>query len=158
VPRATFDVDVLTTDDVAKLDRFFAACEAKGFEVPVEYRRGWGDRLADLSLLKVRLFAGGRAVTVDVFVAATPFQKAALDRRCEVTVPSRPAPLPVVTAADLLLFKLLARRPKDRLDVQNVLAVQGVPDEPYLREQARRLGIVAELDAAIEEARRAGES
>ena len=57
-----------------------------------------------------------------------------------------------MSPADLLLFKLLADRRKDRLDVQNILTVQGTPDPSYLREWATKLGLSAKLHAALAEA------
>ena len=50
------------------------------------------------------------------------------------------------------LFKLMADRPKDRVDVQNVLAVQGVPDSTCLHEWAERLGVRDRLHRALAEA------
>ncbi|MEO6597441.1 MAG: hypothetical protein ABIP94_22080 [Planctomycetota bacterium] len=54
--------------------------------------------------------------------------------------------------ADLILFKLMADRPKDRVDVQNVLTVQGIPEPEYLRDWAARLGVADRLERALAEA------
>ena len=152
VPRATYDVDVLVESSPERLDRCFDACAQRGFEVDEIYRKGWRDRVRDMPLVKVRLFRDGRAVTSDLFLVTTPFQEAAFARRRDVQVPSLGRHVPVVSPADLVLFKLLAARPKDRADVQNVLTVQGVPDPDYLRTWARRLGVEEALDRAIVEA------
>jgi hypothetical protein len=58
----------------------------------------------------------------------------------------------VVTAADLILFKLLADRPKDKADIQSVLSVQGIPDADYLRDWAARLGVADRLEPALADA------
>ena len=127
------------------------ACEDRGFVVDDAYRSGWRDRLRDMQMVKVRLFREGRAVTADVFLLSTPFQEAALERTVLVDIPGVRPQVPVVSAADLILFKLMANRPKDSLDVQNVLTIQGVPDEDYLRLWAARLAVTDQLLAALEE-------
>ncbi|MBI5366014.1 MAG: hypothetical protein HZA54_03170 [Planctomycetes bacterium] len=152
VPRATFDVDLLLPLEPGRLRAFFRACEARGFDIPEEYRAGWQDRIRDMPLVKVKLFQAGRAITVDVFPVTTEFQRSAFARRQTVALQELDRTVSIVTAADLILFKLLADRPKDRVDVQNVLAVQGVPDEAYLRQWAERLGLRDRLDRALSEA------
>jgi hypothetical protein len=149
IPRATFDVDVLVEAAPAKMAALFSACERRGFGVDEAFRAGWRDRVAGMELVKVQLFREGRAVTCDVFPVSTAFQRSAFARRCLVEVPGLGRNVPVISAADLVLFKLLADRPKDRLDVQNVIAVQGVPDPDYLREWARQLGVEARLERAL---------
>ncbi len=54
-----------------------------------------------------------------------------------------------VTAEDLILLKLLANRPKDRVDVADILFVQVTLDEAYLRRWAATLGIAVELEDAL---------
>ena len=54
-----------------------------------------------------------------------------------------------VTAEDLILLKLLADRPKDRIDIADTLFIQGRVDESYLRHWATTLGVVPQLDAAL---------
>ena len=58
----------------------------------------------------------------------------------------------VLGPADLILHELVAGRPKDLADVQNVLAVQGPVDASYGREWAARLGVTQRLDAALRQA------
>lgn len=152
VPRATYDVDVLVEPAEGRMPALFRACEARGFAVDDAYKSGWRDHVRDMLLAKVQLFRSGRSVTCDVFPVATPFQESAFARREEVSIPSLGHTISVISAADLILFKLLADRPKDRLDVQNVLVVQGVPDERYLRDWATRLGVQDRLSQALADA------
>jgi hypothetical protein len=60
--------------------------------------------------------------------------------------------MPLIKAQAFRGGQLLADRPKDRLDVQNVLTVQGLPEPEYLREWAGRLGIADRLERAIADA------
>jgi hypothetical protein len=50
---------------------------------------------------------------------------------------------------DLILLKLLAGRPKDRIDVGDILFIQGQLDEAYLREWASRLGVADLLNEML---------
>lgn len=152
VPRATYDVDLLVAPAADGIARLFDACSARGFAVDDVYRRGWRDRVGDMLLAKVQLFRDGRAVTCDVFPVSTPFQEAAFTRCRKIQVPGLEREVRVVSPADLVLLKLLADRPKDRVDVQNVLLVQGIPDREHLFDWARRLGITERLQRALRDA------
>lgn len=54
-----------------------------------------------------------------------------------------------VSPEDLILSKLLAGRPKDLVDVADVLFIQGDLDVIYLRLWAGRLGILESLEQAL---------
>lgn len=58
----------------------------------------------------------------------------------------------VLGPADLILHTLVAGRPKDLADVQNILAVQGHVDPSYLREWSGRLGVTPRLETALQQA------
>jgi hypothetical protein len=59
--------------------------------------------------------------------------------------------LSVVSPEDLVLFKLLAARPRDLGDVADVLFIQGQLDETYMRRWARELGVSDRLEKALAE-------
>jgi hypothetical protein len=149
IPRATFDVDLLVEADEERLSQGFAALERRGFGVEDTYKKGWRDQVRDMPLVRVQMFRDGRAVSGDLFLVTTPLQRSAFGRCRTVQLPGVANAVRVVSPADLILFKLLADRPKDRLDVQNVLTVQGVPDAPYLHEWAKRLGVADRLVLAL---------
>jgi predicted nucleotidyltransferase len=100
-----------------------------------------------MPLVKVRLFLDGRSVDADIFIAETSFQREVLERRVAAGVEGRDVKL--VSAEDLILFKLVAGRPRDLIDVQDVLFTQGKLDEPYLRRWAGPLGVEARLDEVL---------
>ncbi len=112
------------------------------------FETGFRDVLHGMRKLKIEWWTtAGRRVEVDIFLVTTPFQQAAFARRVRARIEDRE--MWVLTAADLILHKLLANRPKDLADVQNLLAVQGVPGAQYLRDWAVRLGVADRLDEAI---------
>lgn len=152
VPRATFDVDVLVLAGEPELLHCLQALEQHGFGVDPIYKTGWRDRVRDMPLVKAQVFRDGRSISSDMFPVTTPLQRSAFSRAQSIMVPGVGVEVRVISAADLILFKLIADRPKDRIDVQNVLTVQGIPDADYLREWAGQLGVTDRLERAIAEA------
>jgi hypothetical protein len=155
VPRATYDVDVLIDADEQTLGRCLQRLEATGFGIDAIYKTGWRDRVRDMPLVKAQVYRDGRSIHSDLFPVTTPLQRSAVARARGVEVPGGLVTR-VVSAADLILFKLMADRPKDRADVQNVLTVQGVPDPDYLRDWALKLGVADRLERALAEAGHGG--
>jgi hypothetical protein len=87
-----------------------------------------------MPLVKIRLYLDGKGIDADVFLAETAFQQEVIARRVTCAVEGRQVSL--VTADDLILFKLIASRPRDLIDVQDVLFTQGDLDEAYMRRWA----------------------
>ena len=151
IPRATYDVDITLSVDEAGMVAFLDAVKAAGFTVDESFQKGFRDVLHGMEKLAIEWWSqNARRVEVDVFLVTTPYQRAAFSRRVRVRLDNRE--MWVLSAADLLLHKLVANRLKDLADVQNVLAIQGVPDENYLRDWAGRLGVAARLEEALEHA------
>lgn len=147
IPRPTYDVDFTLAVPRERLGEMFAAINDCGYSVPEQYTGGWVDNVGGMPLVKVRLFLEGRAVDTDIFIAETDFQREVVARRITADVEGRTVNL--VTAEDLILFKLIASRPRDLLDIQDVLLTQGELDEPYLRRWAAALGVEPQLDEVL---------
>ncbi len=150
VPRATFDLDLtiaLEDDLVVPLLR---RAEAAGFVVDAQFLSGFRDRIAGMEHVHFFLPAGQSLLAVDAFLGRTPFTRSVLARR--VAVDLGRGPVYVCTAADLVLFKLVAGRPKDTVDVRNVVAVQGVPEPDHLRRWAKELHVEERLRAIVDPA------
>jgi hypothetical protein len=49
----------------------------------------------------------------------------------------------------LILLKLIAGRPRDLVDVQDILFIQGQLDEAYLRRWAAAVGVTEPLEEAL---------
>jgi len=151
IPRATFDVDVVLSVDATGLAAFLDAARGARFVVAAPHATGFRDVLHGMEKLSLDWWTPeSQRVEVDVFLVTTPYQEAAFARRCPVQIDGRSAW--VLSAADLILHKLVASRPKDLADIQNILAVQGIPDAVYLRQWAARLGVADELARALETA------
>jgi hypothetical protein len=147
IPRSTWDVDLTIGIDRDDLSRFFEAVDARGYTVPEAYTRGWLDQVAGMPLVKFKTYCASGTVDVDVFIAENDFQKSLLGR--STTMPTEVGPVSIVTAEDLILLKLIANRPRDLIDVADLLFIQGQLDETYLRQWGKRLGVLATLEEKL---------
>jgi hypothetical protein len=151
LPRNTEDIDITVVCTDEMLQEIFRLVEVRGYEVDEVYKRGWKDRVAEMPVVKCKRYVGGRPIDVDIFPCESEFQQSVMKRRRSDDVEGREYWL--VTPEDLLLFKLTARRPRDVLDVADIIFVQGQLDEAYLRLWAERLGVLDKLDQALKESR-----
>jgi hypothetical protein len=150
IPRPTFDVDFTIAMERARLPELYQGVTALGYTVPEEYTKGWVDQVAGMPLVRFRLYLEGRSVDVDVFLAESPYQEELLGRRQKATVDERTIWL--VSPEDLVLLKLIADRPRDLLDVGDVLFSQGQLDTAYMRKWAANLGVLDRLEKALSDA------
>jgi hypothetical protein len=148
IPRATFDLDLAIAVSDRTLADLLHRFEAKGFVVDAEFRNGFRDRIAGMEKVHTFLPIGRSLLAVDLFLANTPFLESTLARR--VVVDLGHGPIQICSAADLILFKLIAGRPKDMLDIKNLIVVQGIPEPSYLRSWASRLGLEERLKPLLE--------
>ncbi|HEY2253637.1 MAG TPA: nucleotidyl transferase AbiEii/AbiGii toxin family protein [Planctomycetaceae bacterium] len=149
IPRPTYDVDFTLAVDRPGLVKIFAAVKQLGLTVPEEYERGWTDKVGGMPVVKFRHYLQDRGIDIDVFLAENEFQRGLLARRRKEAVNGFSTW--VVSAEDLILLKLLANRPRDLLDVQDVLFTQGQLDEQYLRKWADELNVSDRLERALAE-------
>lgn len=147
MPRPTYDVDFTVLLSRSELPHFYQLVAALGYTVPAAQLSGWVDIVQGLPVIKIQFFVGDRAIDVDVFLAETQYQRQLLTRRQLHRAEGLEAWF--VTPEDLILLKLLAARPKDRLDIADILFIQGKLDEDYLRHWANELGISTALDQAL---------
>lgn len=107
-PRATYDVDVNVFVEPEDLDPVFDAFEKLG-EIDRDAARASAVDRGDF-----RFFIDG--MRIDVFVPSIPLVKEAAKRVRTATLLGRP--FKVLSAEDIVLFKLLFFRGKDISDVQ----------------------------------------
>jgi hypothetical protein len=139
VGRATQDFDILVLDLTVLSEKPWTALRGSGVEIDI--RRGdEADPLAGV----VR-FTGVDEPSVDVVVGKRPWQSELLDRRRTLRLGD--LPVPVVDAADLVLLKLDAGGPQDRLDIR--LLLRG-PTGPALRAEVENR--LAALPAPLRDA------
>jgi hypothetical protein len=147
IPRATLDIDVTLSLDRERLSELYSALEQQEYAVPEPYTSGWVDEVKGMHLVKLRRYIGGHSIDVDLFLAESPYQHELLRRRRLADVEARQ--LWIAAPEDLVLLKLVSGRPRDLIDVGDVLFTQGQLDVPYMRRWARELGIEQELERAL---------
>ena len=150
IPRATQDVDITISLDREKLPGFRDLLYEQGCSIPPVYDSDWLDQVAGLPLFKVKRYIGEHGIDIDIFVAESRFQEQIIRRRCMVEISGNQVAL--VSPEDLMLLKLIASRPRDLVDVQDLLFAMGQLDEPYMRQWAAQLGVAEQLEQALREA------
>jgi len=147
LPRPTQDVDITVSLSPDQSLELLDIVERAGFDVPETYRKGWTDQEGKMPLVKVGRYVGDHRIDVDVFLTHSKFQQSMMARRCAVTLEEREVWL--VSPEDLLLLKLAAGRPRDKIDVQDLLFTLGDLDEAYMRKWAEKLGVADSLQQAL---------
>ncbi len=139
-PRTTEDIDVAAFADDSQVQALLQAVHAAGFEYDQEEVR---TQLEASGFFRVYYAsAGGARLWTDIVVAATPFEKRVWERRWVGHAGGQE--VHIVSPEDLLLLKLLARRPKDLEDIRNLMARRGPKlDRAYLRSGAADLAALA---------------
>ncbi len=150
IPRPTHDVDFTVAMARQHLNDFFARAMDAGYTVAEPYLRGWVDQVAGMPLVKLRMYLEHHGIDIDIFLAESDFQEKLLARRqCEDLEGDK---IWFVSPEDLILLKLIAGRPRDLVNVQDIFFVQGQLDESYLRRWAAPLGVVDRLEKALRDA------
>lgn len=150
IPRATYDVDFSLSIDIDRLPALFDEIERLGYSIPEAYRGGWLDSVGGMPMVKVRFYVEGKSIDADVFINQTDFQQSVMARRVMTDVEGQRAF--VVAAEDLILFKLIADRPRDRIDVADLLFMQRELDWKYIESWAEKLGVLDRWTRAREQA------
>jgi predicted nucleotidyltransferase len=139
-PRVTADVDLVIGADVARALRLISSLSSSRFEplfpdVEEVVRRSF--------MLPLRHRYTG--VKVDMALGVSGFEKQLIERAEKMMIAGQS--VPVATAEDLLLMKVLAGRPRDDQDVHGIIAARGATmDWEYCRHVARDLGAALSQD------------
>lgn len=143
-PRATTDLDLAIAADATVLGIVQGTFEAHGYEAVRTHRADPDDTLADLVVLRS---AKGSPRQIDLLVAKTAFEAEVLER--SVPVEMGGVRVAVATPEDLIVYKLIAHRPRDREDIDAIRRTQarsGRPlDRAYIERWARFWGVADRL-------------
>jgi hypothetical protein len=141
-PRATLDVDfmILASEVPEKLINRLVRL---GFDLDTEWER------LNPFLKGVQSRFRSKRLTLDILLKKDAHHQDAFRRRCRKRYRGMNIWFP--SAEDLILLKLRAGRPTDFDDVIGIVERVGdALDFPYLSAWARRLGIIEELNYAID--------
>ena len=145
VARFTRDIDVTVAGDSVTPEALVAALAPHGFEPRIEQAAAFA-RAHQVLLLRHRR----TGVELDLSFAWAPFELEALRRRERLSFAG--VPIEIVQPEDLVVFKLVARRPQDLEDVKRLLLLHG--DRVDLK---RVRGWVREFAEILEEPERMDE-
>ena len=141
-PRATLDIDLLISVPEEDLDSFKSKIKSKGFVV-------FNKPLIKLKKVKIfRFFVKGHSeddmLMVDAILADDEYKRNALSR-CE-KISLKEIPIKVSGPEDLVLFKLLAGRDQDIVDIENIVELhEKALDKEYLISWGEKLGVKDDL-------------
>ncbi len=148
IPRPTWDVDFALGVERGALPELFEAAEELGYVVPSAYRGGWVDAVGGMPIVKFGVAISDRSVDIDIFLAESAYLQTVLSRRQHAEVDEN-LKVAVVSPEDLIILKVLSGRPRDEIDVQDVLFMQGELDRDYMKHWAEKLGVLQNLEEAL---------
>jgi hypothetical protein len=144
--RSTLDVDLLVLVSEQEVPSFQAVLWEAGFI----FRHATPTHLAQGMLIQtyVEHIASGLEVRADFLVVGTAFQHNVIQRKRSLNINGHT--FYVASCEDLILLKLLANRPIDRVDAAELWALNASAlDLDYIRQWAASLGITAELEECV---------
>ncbi len=127
--RLTQDIDILVAVPKAGIDQLLTEARKQGFTFVSKKKV-----TEDINLRGV-FFLQKDEFHIDFIMGTMPFEEEAFSRRKKIKFFNKNAYFP--TPEDLILFKLIASRPKDILDIQSIILRHNVHlDRAYLRKWA----------------------
>lgn len=142
-PRFTADIDVTANLDHDTTERLRATMAAEGYELATLL----GDTLPSGPDF-VRFTSADRLVVLEIQAAKTDLQREVIRR-----ARSTSGDIPVATAEDLIVLKLIADRPKDRQDLLGLVALPGL-DWSHVERWAEEWGVAVRLSALRDASKR----
>lgn len=140
--RATRDIDIAVVVDAAGLHDLQARLRASAFSIVTTVGGEPDDARPDIFVAR-----SSNGIAVDVLIAKTPFEEEAVAQSVPLDLLGHR--VQVVTAEDLVFYKLLAGRPRDRDDILDVIQTRLAAAQAFdwlrLEHLAREWGVEAEL-------------
>ena len=152
-PRATRDVDLGVVASPDAYTRIARELTAAGFSRVTETRTDPQAVVPDVALFSDA--TGGR---IDLLLAHTEFEERAISRAVPVFLPSAGLTIPVVKVEDLIVYKVLAGRPRDLMDIEDIIRFQISSDASidwaYVEDECARWDALPVLQTARSRATR----
>ncbi len=146
-PRATTDLDLAVLLSVPVYESLLGELAACGFDPQQVVRATPDDALPDVVLLRR---ATGTVRRLDLLVAKSAFEREAVDQAVVVDIGS---PCRVARPEHLIVYKLIAGRPRDLGDAEDIGRTQqsaGIDlDLSLVRKWAEEWGVVERLETLL---------
>lgn len=130
-PRATCDIDILVSLETEHMNKFCKALSSEGL-APEVIRGSHDDPVP--CLIKV----SHEGVPVDILVSTRKWENEAISNAVQINFLG--ATLPVVSAEYLIVMKLKSGGPRDMLDAEELLQIEGL-DKKKIETLAKRLRV-----------------
>jgi len=145
--RVTRDIDLIVYLGEIEREKFLDTLIKRGFKISKKESLNAKEPSLPISCYYEEK-TYGLWLEIDFFIAQTVYQKKALERSLEIEVLGKK--IKIVQPEDLILHKLLANRPIDRVDVESVISEQKESlDKDYLFYWARVLGVSKRLNSFL---------
>lgn len=141
--RATDDIDLVIHVSGDKLDNLMNIFKKYKYQVRI---MGY-DNLPDL--IELRKKRGDLEIRVDIMLAKIPYQEKVMERKVMLKIFD--TEIPFISPEDLIIHKLIANRPIDIQDVENIFRFNYKNlDIEYLKKWAKEWEIEESLNKMIE--------
>jgi hypothetical protein len=137
-PRLTADVDAMVLIDTDELPHLFIIAEQEGLFPRISDAPDFARRHRVLLLQHQE-----SGVNVDVSLGLLPFEVEAVERSQTYQIGA--LTLRVPTPEDLIVFKAVAHRPKDLLDIQTIIESSPNLDNRYIAARVREFAQLLEM-------------
>jgi hypothetical protein len=144
-PRATTDLDCAVSVDAAGYASLLDALARRGFSVRKTVVADPNDSVPDVVLLDNPTMLVRRT---DLLVAKTPFERDAVAQAVSRDVG---ATCRVVRPEHLVVYKLIANRPRDIADAEEVVRTRDLAGQPFDLELVRRWAVDWGVDVALDD-------
>lgn len=148
-PRATADLDCAVSVDSVIYMALIEALARRGFTIRNTVTAEPGDPIPDVVLLDHPEMVVRR---VDLLVSKTSFEREAVAQAVPRDIGVR---CRVVRAEHLVVYKLIAHRPRDLADVEEILKTRRLAEDPVdlsvVRRWAAEWGATSTLDKLLEQ-------
>jgi hypothetical protein len=146
IPAPTYDIDLCVDLPEEAVPALIRELESEGYSPPPTT---WLESVGRARFREISVhwpFQGG-LIPADLFVALDEFQREALGRRRTVELDEE-FKTDILTPEDLLVYKLIAWRPKDCAAIERLTMVQTSLDWDRVRRWARVYGVEDRLQVA----------
>ena len=150
IPTPTYDIDLCADLDEAHVPELLKALEAEGF-VPPPTSGIESVGKAGFREVSVQWPFQGGLIPADIFIALDEFQRQALVRARRIEL-DEGFQTHVLLPEDLLVYKLIAYRAKDRAGIERLLAVQQSLEWAYVRRWAEHYDLAVRWREVLREA------
>jgi len=144
IPRFTHDIDALVLMDINEIENFLAQAKRVGLVPRISDAMGFARRSKVVLLLHRT-----SKIPVDISIGMLPFEEKAVRHSQRIKMKNIILNFP--TPEDLIIFKGVAHRPQDLIDIQGVLKAHPRIDKRYIRRWLKDFAHTLEMPEIYED-------